>query len=173
MGKHLKIIEKRIIKNFKKNIYIKESFMLLDEMCGRSKKIFRLGTLLDIFSRIDYIKYKKEILNILSLQLFFVSFNKKRKFKKEYKLYTYFKKEYVTFDKEDFENYKIKTDSLLYIFYQALIYTCGKNIFEKLWRIDNLLFILEKDSIMEIKDFLESSTAGLNTLIKRQSCSPI
>lgn len=162
LGKHHKTIEKRIIQNFQKNENIEESFRMLDEICGRTKKIFKLGTLFDIFSMIDFVKYKKEIFNIFWLQLFPSRFNKKRKYKKAYKLYKCFKKEILDFNKEDFEKSNIPRDSLLFIFYQALVYFYVWNATNMLCSVDDLLFVLEKDDLHYLKHELDFACRELN-----------
>ena len=34
LGKHLKTIQKRIVNNFENEIYLEESFQMLEEICG-------------------------------------------------------------------------------------------------------------------------------------------
>ena len=155
LGKHHKTIEKRIIQNFQKNENIEESFRMLDEICGQTKKIFKIGTLFDIFSMIDYSKYKKDIFEIFYLQLYPSVFNKKRKYKKAYKLYKCFKEKTLDFDKEDFEKSNIPRDSLLFIFYQALVYFYAYNAINALFSVDPLLFVLDKDDLQHLKHELD------------------
>lgn len=167
LGKHLRIIQKRIVENFENKVYLKESFQMLDEICGfDSRNIFNLGTLFDIFSKIDYQEYEKEVFNSFYLQLHFRKFNKKRKHAKAYKLYKKFKANLFQFNKDDFENYKFEENPLLYIFYKALVYNYAKENIERFFRIDNLISVLDKDILVELKTDLDYSCEEFNKLIK-------
>ena len=167
LGKHYKTIENRIIKNFEKGNYIEDSLLMLSEICGfRNSNIFKLGTLFDIFSKIDYLKYKKEIFEIFCLQLFDVKFNKKRKYAKAYKLYKSFKVDFLELSKEDFEKLEGEEKSLLYIFYQALIYCYIRNATERLYRIDDLISALDKDNLLYLKHELDVSCEEFFKLVK-------
>lgn len=167
LGKHLKTIEKRIIKNFENKIYLEESFQMLEEICGfDNKNIFNLGTLFDIFSKIDYLKYEKKIFYIFYLQLFFGKFNKKKKYVKAYELYKKVNVNLLLFDKEDFEKLKLNEKSLEYIFYKALVYYYAKQNIERFFRIDNLISVLDKDTLLELKTDLDYSCEEFYKLIK-------
>ena len=168
LKKHLKLIESRIIKNFEKKIYLEESFQILDEICGFEKRnIFKLGTLFDMFSKIDYSKYKKEIFNIFYLQIHLAQFNKKWKYAKAYKLYKAFKVDFLQFSKEDFFNFRIEEKSLLYIFYQVLVYYYTKNITERFFRIDRLISVLDKDTLLALRTDFADSCKEFDKLTKK------
>lgn len=158
LGKHLKTIQKRIIKNFENGVYLEESFQMLEEICGfDNKNIFNLGTLFDIFSKIDYLKYEKKIFYIFYLQLFFGKFNKKKKYAKAYELYKIFNVNLLQFDKDDFEKLRLDEKSLEYLFYKTLVYYYAKQNIERVFRIDSLISVLDKDSLSDLKTDLDYS----------------
>lgn len=156
LGKHLKTIQKRIVKNFENGICLEESFQMLEEICGFSNKnIFNLGTLFDMFSKIDYLKYEKKIFYIFYLQLYSRKFNKKHKYAKAYELYE--KLNLFQFDKDDFEKLRLNEKSLEYIFYKSLVYYSAKQNIERFFRIGDLISVLDKDTLSELKTDLDCS----------------
>lgn len=120
-----------------------------------------------MFSKIDYSKYKEEIFNIFYLQLRLAKFNKKRKYAKAYKLYKAFKVDFLQFSKEDFFNFRIEEKSLLYIFYQVLVYYYTKNITERFFRIDRLISVLDKNTLLALRTDFADSCKEFDKLTKK------
>lgn len=167
LGKHHKIIESRIKNNFKNNAYIVESFMMLDEICGcNNTNIFKLGTLFDLFEKIDYIKHQKEIYHIFCLQLCSGKFNKKKKYPVEYKLYKDFQNKDLDFNRAQYDTFKLKNTSIRAIFFQALIYKYAQDISEQLFRIDNFMCILRKEDIIYLNNEYNSSMSEFKKLVE-------
>lgn len=145
LGKHLKTIEFRLKKNFKRNENIKESFQMLDEIVGRTDKIIKYGTLLDFFTQIDYMKYEDQIFEIFSTQAYIkkLKFNKKFKYRKEYQIYKKYKAR--TLDEEDLST----TDRLGKILCNAFIYNIGMMATNELFENAGLLINHLKENKLE------------------------
>ena len=152
LGKHFKLMERRIVNNFLNNTYIDETFTLIEEIGGRTDKILRFGTLLEAFQNVDPAQYKDQIISTFKLQSFTVGFNKKRKFRKEYDVYKMLQEKYVHIDQElKFAN------PISDLFYRAIVFAHVNWTIFKLYESQQLLPLLSPSQITDLSTELKSS----------------
>ena len=63
----------------------------------------------------------------------------------------------LQFDKDDFEKLRLDEKSLEYLFYKTLVYYYAKQNIERVFRIDSLISVLNKDSLSDLKTDLDYS----------------